>query len=556
MVAKHSPTHPLMETKVNTGRKIVFKPYDQNQFVRVPIQIEEFIGPGHLARIIDGLVEQLKMEDLESYYPGGGSSAYHPKMMIKVWLYGYCTRVYTTRPLARAIREQLPFIWLAGGQQPNFKTLSEFRGNRMQEMIDLIFKQVLIMLIQEGYINLEDLYVDGSKWEANANRHKVVWAKNTARYKAAVLERVEQLMAQVAKLQAEEDLRYGNRDLEMQGEGKQAQVVLTSEQISAQLVNLNTLIAEAAEHKTRQKELKKLRTALVNEQEKLDRYEQQEQVLNGRNSFSKTDVDATVMKMKDERLLPAYNIQHSTNNQFIVNYTVDQNASDSVTLGAHLDKMEERFEDLAVGGRQNLCGDAAYGSEENYADLQERNMNAYVKYALFFQEQSGELVKRKFRRENFPYDEQKDEFTCPNNRKLKYVGNHAAQSTTGYKKVWRVYECENCADCPFAAECKKNEDKDRTVRFSPQYEAFKAQAKELLESDKGLEMRSNRPIEVESGFGDIKYNMDHRRFILRERKKVYIEFGLLAIGHNLRKVFCEKSGIWAAYYAQRARKRA
>ncbi|MBP6813077.1 MAG: IS1182 family transposase [Saprospiraceae bacterium] len=545
-----------METKVITGRKIVFKPYDQNQFVRVPIHIEEFIAAGHLVRIIDGVVEQLKMEDLEVYYPGGGSSAYHPKMMIKVWLYGYCTRIYTTRPLARAIREQLPFIWLAGGHQPSFKTLSEFRGNRMQGMIDVIFTQVLLMLVQEGYIDLEDLYVDGSKWEANANRHKVVWAKNTARYKAAVLERIEQLLAEVAKLQAEEDLRYGNQDLELQGEGKQAQVVLNSEQISAQLINLNTLIAEATAHKTRQKELKKLRTALVNEQEKLDRYEQQEQVLNGRNSFSKTDVDATVMQMKDERLLPGYNIQHSTNNQFIINYTVEQNASDSVTLGAHLDKMEERFEGLPAPEHKNLSGDAGYGSEENYADLEGRNIKAYVKYALFFQEHSGELAKRKFRRENFPYDDQKDEFTCPNNRKLRYIGDGASQSTTGYKRAWRLYECENCADCPFASECKKNEEKNRTVRLSPKYEAYKAQAKKLLESEKGLEMRSNRSIEVESSFGDIKYNMQHRRFILRERKKVYIEFGLLAIGHNLRKVFCEKSGIWAAYYAQRARKRA
>ena len=183
-----------METKVVTGRKIVFKPYDQNQFVRVPIQVEEFIAPGHLVRIIDGVIEQIKMEDLEAYYVGGGSSAYHPKMMIKVWVYGYCTRVYTTRPLSRAMREQLPFMWLAGGQQPSFKTLSEFRGNRMQRMIDVVFKQVLLMLVEEGYIDLEDLYVDGSKWEANGNRHKVVWAKNMARYKASVLERIEGLL--------------------------------------------------------------------------------------------------------------------------------------------------------------------------------------------------------------------------------------------------------------------------------------------------------------------------------------------------------------------------
>ena len=545
-----------METKVVTGRKIVFKPYDQNQFVRVPIQVEEFIAPGHLVRIIDGVIEQIKMEDLEAYYVGGGSSAYHPKMMIKVWVYGYCTRVYTTRPLSRAMREQLPFMWLAGGQQPSFKTLSEFRGNRMQRMIDVVFKQVLLMLVEEGYIDLEDLYVDGSKWEANGNRHKVVWAKNTARYKASVLERIEGLLDRVAQLQAEEDLRYGHRDMEEVGEGKEVEVVLSSDRISAYLVGLNALIAEASADKVRHKELKKVRTALVGEQDKLDKYEQQERILDGRNSFSRTDPDATAMRMKDDRLLPAYNVQHSTDNQFVVNYTIEQNASDSVTLGDHLKKMDERFEMLSVPEHQNLCGDAGYGSEENYAIMEGRDMNAYVKYPLFYQEQSGKLAKRKYRRENFPYDEQADEFTCPNNRKLKYIGDRTDKSTTGYKKSWRLYECESCANCPFAAECKKSEEKNRTVRFSPKHEAYKAQAKKLLESEKGLQMRSERSIEVESGFGDIKYNMQHRRFVLRERKKVYIEFGLLAISHNLRKVFCEKSGIWAAYYARRARKRA
>lgn len=545
-----------METKVRTGRKIVFKAYDQNQFVRVPIQIEEFIAPGHLVRIIDGVIEQIKMEDLEVFYVGGGRSPYHPKMMIKVWVYGYCTRVYTTRPLARAIREQLPFIWLGGGQQPNFKTLSEFRGNRMQGMIDLIFKKVLVMLIEEGYIDLADLYVDGSKWEANANRHKVVWAKNTARYKAAVVARIEEYLKQVGDLQAKEDEHYGNRDLQEVGEGKQVEVVLNSERLSTYLANLNALVCEASVDKAQRKALKKVRTALVSEQGKLNKYEQQEQILNGRNSFSTTDPDATAMRMKDERLLPAYNIQHSTSNQFIINYTVEQNASDSVTLGAHLDKMEDRMEELPVREQQNLCGDAGYGSEENYADLEERKINAYVKYALFYQEQNGDLAKRKFRRENFPYDAQTDEFTCPNNRKLRYIGQKTDKSTTGYKKEWRVYECESCAECPLAAECKKSEDKNRRVQFSPKYEDYKIKAKTLLESQKGLEMRSARSIEVESGFGDIKYNMQHRRFLLRERKKVYIEFGLLAISHNLRKVFCEKSGIWAAYYAQRARKKA
>ena len=545
-----------METKIVREKRILFKPYNQDQFIRVPIQIEGLIPQGHLVRVIDGLIEQINLDDLAVYYPGGGSSSYHPKMMIKVWVYGFCTRVYTSRPLARALGEQIPFIWLAGGQTPNFKTLSEFRGNRLQGMIDVIFKQVLMLLVEEGYVDLGDLYVDGSKWEANANRHKVVWAKNTARYKSAVLARIEVLLKEVQARQAEEDLHYGSRDLKEVGAGKDVEVVLNSERIGEYLIDLNEMIRQSSTNKKRQDELKSVRRALSKEQDKLERYEQQERILCGRNSFSRTDTDATAMRMKDDRLLPAYNVQHSTSEQFIVNYTIEQNRTDTVTLGRHLDKMDERFEGLPQVEQPNLCADAGYGSEENYADLEQRKMTAYIKYPLFYQEQSGKLAKDKFRRENFPYDAQKDEFTCPDNRKLKYIRQKKDKSTTKYKKEWRVYECESCAYCPFATQCKKSEEKNRTVSISPSYEAYKAKAKKVLQSEKGLQMRSKRSIEVESSFGDLKYNMQHRRFILRELKKVYIEFGLLAIAHNLRKVYCQKSGIWAAYYAQRAQKRA
>ena len=544
-----------MGTKIVQGGKIVFKPYDQDQFIRVPIDIESLIPLGHLVRIINDVIERVKMSDLMAYYPGGGCSSYHPKMMIKVWVYGYCTQLYTSRPLARALREQIPFIWLAGGQTPNFKTLSEFRGNRMEGMIDLIFKQVLSMLVEEGYIGLGDIYVDGSKWEANANRHKAVWGKNTARYKAAVIERVEGLLQEALRLQGEEDLRYGSQDLAMVGDGNEVSVVLDSERVREYLVSLNALIAEASADKSRQKALKKVRTSMESEQEKLSKYERQEQVLGQRNSYSKTDEDATMMRMKDERLLPGYNVQHTTAGQYIVNYTVEQNPSDSVTLVPHLDKMDERFEGLQLPEEQNLGGDAGYGSEENYFELERRRITAYVKYPMWYQEESGELAKKKFRRENWAYDIQSDSYTCPNDRKLVFTEEKAIRSINGYDRIVRFYKCQSCEGCPFGTECKKDEEKTRGVQHSPKGEAYKAQAKERLDTDKGLEMRSNRSIEVESAFGDIKFNMKHRRFVLRERHKVYIEFGLLAIGHNLRKVYCQDSGCWAEYYAQRASKK-
>lgn len=549
-----------METKV-VKKAVNFKPYDQKQYVSVPIDISSFIPEGHLVRVIDGVVESIDLGVLESYYVGGGSSSYHPKMLIKVWLYGYCSKVYTSRVLSKALSEQVPFMWLAGGQSPCFKTLSAFRGQRMQGLIDDVFKAVLLLLIEQGYIHLEDIYVDGSKWAANGNKHKAVWAKNTERYKQAVIERIEGLLEEVQDLQAAEEATYGTRHLESMGEGKEVSVVLNSEQVRTHIQSLQSLIAQKAaqgKDKTEQKQVQQLKTlskALEKEEAKIEKYEQQEAILDGRNSYNKTDKDATMLRMKDEQLLPAYNVQHSTNNQYVVNYTIEQTASDSPTLPPHMDKLEQRFEGIAKPEQQNVVSDAGYGSEENYADLEKRGMAAYVKYPLFYQEQTGEILKSKFRRENFPYDAQNDIFTCPNNRKLVFDHEEKVKTKMGYQRQIRVYQCENCQDCPFAAQCKKTEQGQRSVQMSPKGEAYKIQAKEKLTSEKGIELRKKRGIEVESVFGDLKYNMTHERFMLRSLEKVYVEYGLLAIAHNLRKVYCEQSGIWANYYAQRAAKK-
>ena len=548
-----------MSAKVSKIKVVKFKNYDQEQVLQIPINVSSLIPPGHLVRIVDRLVEDIDMLVLEQYYVGGGRSAYHPKMLLKVWIYGYCDRVYTSRRLAKALRENIHFMWLSGNQQPCFKTLSEFRGERMQAMIDVIFKQVLLLLVKLGYIDLGDLYVDGSKWEANANRHKRVWRANTERYKQAVLERIECLLEELKVLQREEDLAHGPRDLRELGGGEELTVVLNSETVCRQLVALHELVAaegakQAVGHQSKVRELARLGNKLEKEQEKLIKYEEQEAVLGERNSYSQTDPDATMLRMKDERLLPGYNVQHTTCNQYIVNYTIAPNGSDSPTLPAHLDKMEERFEGLQRPKETDLSADAGYGSEENYAGLERRGITAYVKYALWYQEISGELVKKRFRRENWPYDAQSDTYTCPNERTLVFKAEEKRISETGYEKTVRIYESTSCENCPFADECKKKEAQKRTVMYSEKGEAYKAQAKELLDTERGKEMRSNRSIEVESTFGDIKYNMKHDRFVLRGNEKVYVEYGLLSIGHNLRKIYCKQSGIWAAYYAQRASK--
>lgn len=544
-----------MSTKIVKRAGIYFKDYRQDVVINLPVRIEELVKDNVLAQIINKLVEGISIKELESYYPGGGRPPYHPRMLIKVWIYAYCSKIYTSRPLAKRLREDLVFMWLAGGQCPCFKTLSAFRSQRMQDLVDTVLKQVLFYLVEQGYVDLTDLYVDGSKWEANANKHKIIWRKNTERYKAAVLERIGALLEEAQALQKEEDDAYGNKDLAEHQTPAQVQLVLDSESLQAELCQLEELIEQQRDNK-RKRSMERVHRHLSKEQLKLDKYEEQEKILAGRNSYSKTDEDATALRMKDDRLLPGYNAQITTSDQFIVNATIHQNASDSPTFPIHLEQLEKRVAHLVEPHWSMDCTtDAGYGSEENYELLHSKGHQAYVKYPLWHQEVSGQLKKKLFSAYNWNYHPEQDYYQCPNEKKLYFKEQILKTTRNGYERTIRIYESEGCAGCPLYEQCrspKAQPNSNRKVWRSEKLEAFKKEAKQRLESDKGIRKRSQRGVDVETPFANIKYNMAHRRFVLRGIEKVNIEFQFLVIAHNLKKVYCEQTGIWEEYYAQRA----
>lgn len=530
----------------------------------LPVLVSSKIPENHLCRVVNAIVEGIDPEILASFYPGGGSPSYHPKMMLKVWIYGYSQQIYTSRPLSKAIREQIPFMWLAGCQEPCYGALCGFRSGRFKEMLDEVFVAVLMYLVEHGYIELEDYFVDGTKMEANANRHKVVWAKNTARYKSWVEERIRKLLARIDELNAAEESRYQGKDLAELGEqssgapGSEA-LLRQAEQVN-ELAKQQQALAKDKADKEKARELEKCSRALEKEAEKLAKYEVQEAILDGRKSYSKTDQSATCTQMKDGRLLPGYNLQFGTENQYIINFSVHQTSADSATFPGHLEQLSGRMELLAkrLGAEKkmprNMAGDEGYGCEENYSLLEAGQVNSFLKYPGFHREQKGKPAGA-FHKSRFIYDEATDSYTCPQGRRLLFGEEQLVRTATGYQRLQRVYYSEGCQGCPLAEQCKKGEG-PRTLAHSPNLEVYKAQARANLCSEKGQELRKRRGTEVETPFGDIKYNTRYRRFILRGLEKVTAEAGLLAIARNARKIYCEKSGIWAEYYAQRKRKTA
>src|SRR3989337_4139452 len=162
-----------------------FKLYIQAQRSLVPPSWDELIPANHQVRVVNRAVERIDIEPLLKKYKGGGTSSYHPRMMLKVLVYAYTQRIYSSRQIAKALRENVNFLWLSGGNRPDFRTVNGFRGEKMKGVIEEVFTAVLELLVEEGYVKLENYFVDGTKIEANANRHKGRWAKRRGGYRGA-----------------------------------------------------------------------------------------------------------------------------------------------------------------------------------------------------------------------------------------------------------------------------------------------------------------------------------------------------------------------------------
>ena len=186
----------------------------------LPRDLEEEIEPHHLVRVVNTAVEKMDLGRVYAQYRGGGTSSYHPKMLLKVLIYAYSQQIYSSRKIAKALRENIHFMWLSGNSHPDFHTLNRFRGVVVKETIEEIFTAVLLLLEEGGYIQLENYFVDGTKIEANANKYSFVWAKNTQRYKEQVQAKVGALLEQIEQLNAAEDAELGERDLPERGGAK------------------------------------------------------------------------------------------------------------------------------------------------------------------------------------------------------------------------------------------------------------------------------------------------------------------------------------------------
>lgn len=501
--------------------KLAIKSDNRKQNLLLPPSLDELVPENHMVRVVDAVIDRLDISDILSTYRGGGNSAFNPKMMLKVLVFAYLSNVYSSRRIEELLKRDIYFMWLAGMKRPDFRTINYYRGKRLKEGFDAVFTQVVRLLHEEGFVSLKVQYIDGTKIESVANKYTFVWRGSVEKYDARLKAKTEALLRQIEQNHAIEDKENPVPE------------ELTAEEVTKRVERIKEKVDADNLGKEERKALKQIETDSV---PRMNRYKEQLETMGSRNSYSKTDPDATFMRMKEDAMLngqlkPGYNIQISTENQFITNFGIYQRPTDTLTMISYLESFKARY------GMQSeeIVADSGYGSEENYEYMFSNGMTPYVKYNMFHVEQRRGYRNNPFRVSNLFYNPDDDFYVCPMGQKLKFIRQEKRYTASGYQQTVSVYRACRCEGCPLRGQCHKSK-RDRQIEVNHTLDDYKARARELLTSEQGIKHRSNRPIEPEAVFGQIKECGRFRRLRLKGLTGAKIDFGLKALAHNLRKL--------------------
>lgn len=500
--------------------KIVFKDYNPNQVLLLPPSLKELIPENHPVLVVNQVIDSIEIDPLVDTYKGGGTSSYHPRMLLKVLIYSYLSNIYSSRKMECALKENIYFMWLSGMNRPDHNTINRFRSDRLKGVLKKIFSEVVLLLVNSGHVSLNDVYLDGTKIEANANRYSFVWGNSIKTNKKKLHQQLEELWAYTQQVAKSEDDDFTPDDFDP----------VSAEKVKETIDKIDkALKGKPVDKKIRQK----LNYAKKHWPKNLARYQQQEKILNGRKSFSKTDSDATFMRMKEDhmkngQLKPGYNTQITTNNQFILTYGLYPNPTDTLTLIPQIELFKQWYHTYP----ETLTADAGYGSEENYMFCQRNKITPFVKYN-YFDAEKKQKQRSPFAYDYLAYNKTLDCFYCPTGQEIKAIGSKERITGSGYKQYYTRYQAENCSNC--RSKCHKQKG-NRIIEVNHNLREIKKEIRQLLNSEKGIYHRKKRTADVEPVFAHIKHNRKFRRFNLRGKIKVEIELGLIAIAHNLKKI--------------------
>lgn len=506
-----------------------FRSYDPDQTLLFPQRIDRDIPKDDPVRILKSVIESLDLSDFKKLYHERGRSPYHPKMMLMVILYSYMNNVYSCRKIEKLLYRDIYYIWLSGYQKPDFATINRFR-NRVKNEIGHIFTLLVLILVEKGFVTLEVGYLDGTKIESKANKYTFVWRKSVERNREKLLEKIRVLLQQINEQMAQDKAA----DVDT--------LELTPQTLCEISKEFKEALGSAPEAKTKEEKAaqrgkNKMFKELERHGEKLAEYNSRLEQMEGRNSISKTDPSATFMRMKEDAMCngqtkPGYNLQISSENQFITDFALFPNPTDTLTFIPFLGSFPGRY------GRfpKRVVADSGYGSEENYRFMDEAGIEGFVKYNRFHLEHRPRYKPDTFHPDSLYYNEEGDYYICPMGQRMSRTGTLQTRTEGGYISQSACYRAIRCKGCPLRCLCYKAKANQRTIRVNHRLNAYKRKACELLTSEEGIKERGRRCIEPEAVFGQMKSNMAYRRFRHMGKDKVVMDFTFFAIAFNIKKL--------------------
>ena len=525
------------------------------------------------------VMEEMDFSSLMVQYSNKGRNGYNPIMKYAVLTYANMRGVKSVDRIVELCERDLAFIWLTKGEKPGRDAFYDFINDKLTaDILDDLNYQFLRRLKKEGLITLEALYIDGTKIEANANRYTFVWRGTLNYHLVGLLDTIDSLYTKYNDLLNENEYgqKYDLGNVQMfiiEGMEKVRDVIeknrkrkltkhkkLSNNKIieidncsPLELLKLQMNLVQIAkgeeitfvyEKRQKKSEIQLLYEELEECGKRLMKYKECFEIMGkDRNSYSKTDLEATFMRMKEDHMLngqlkPAYNVQIAVENYFIIHGYVSNDRTDYNTLIPVLKKHFTAFDEKL----KEVTADSGYCSEKNLLFLKEHNIDSYIKL------QDHEKRKTRAYKEDIGkfYNmtscifEDEHYYICHDGRELRHIDTEIKHQN-GYTQTYEVYGCADCSGCEHKAKClyrynpEKDIDKNKIMKINEQWEELKSKSHANIESEKGILNRQIRSIQTEGHFGDIKENENFRRFNHRSSEKVYKEFMLYAIGRNINK---------------------
>lgn len=503
----------------------------RNLQLKLPINTEILVRADDSVRLLDEITDKLNYSKLiDSYSRFGRHREFSPKLLFKIIAYSRMNQIFSSRKIEKACRRDINFMWLLSGHRaPDHNTINRFQ-NRLEPFIEELFYELVIHLEKMKEISVENIFIDGTKIEANANKYTFVWKKSTKKHEARVQEKIRASLEELSKIYGKD---YTN--------GEAIKVEDIDEFLNILYKRKSDLGLEFVYGKGKRKhQIQRDIEALEELREKQAKYDKYNATFDGRNSFSKTDKDATFMRMKSDhmrnsQLKPGYNVQIGVEGEYITIADISSERSDQLTLIPFLDNFYEHTNRRY----KTVVADAGYESEENYAYLKEKNQNSYIKPSNYERSKKKKYKKNIKLRENMDYDPTSDIYTCYNNKKLSYVYSKKRKYASGYEASIKVYECESCEGCEHKPKCTRAKN-NRKLYVSEAFIEYRNASTKNITSKEGIKLRVNRSIQVEGAFGVLKQDYGFRRFLTRGKKNVKTEFLLLCFAYNINKLHQKK----------------